>query len=128
MIYVDTSIVIAQLFAEDRHPPAELWNEELISSRLLEYEMWSSIHRRGTGDSHGEAARQLLESLAIAELSREVLRRAIDPFPLPVRTLDALHLSTIIFLREQGLDLALASYDGKMLEAAEKLAIPLAGV
>ncbi|MBW3565634.1 MAG: PIN domain-containing protein [Acidobacteria bacterium] len=128
MIYVDTSIVLAELFAEDQHPPAKLWDEELISSRLLEYEIWNAIHRRAKADSHGEAARQLLESFAIAELSRDVLRRAIERFPVPVRTLDALHLSTILFLGEQGLDLELASYDVRMIEGAQKLAIPLAAM
>ena len=38
MIYVDTSVALAHLFAEDRRPPASFWTETLVSSRLLEYE------------------------------------------------------------------------------------------
>ncbi len=126
MIYLDTSVAIAQLLAEDRLPPAELWNDVLVSSRLLEVELWNAIHRRRLERSHGELARRFLESVAFAELSRDVLRRATEPFPTPVRTLEALHLATILFLRDQGLALRLASYDRRMLEAAARLEIPLA--
>ena len=39
MIYVDTSVVVAQLLAEDRCPPEDLWTATPISSRLTEYEI-----------------------------------------------------------------------------------------
>ena len=39
MIYLDTSVVLAQLLAEDRIPPAGLWRQSLVSSRLLQYEL-----------------------------------------------------------------------------------------
>jgi predicted nucleic acid-binding protein len=128
LIYLDTSVGLAELLAEDRHPPAGFWSEELLSSRLLEYEVWNAIHRRGLRESHGDLARQLIESIAIAELSREILQRATEPFPLLVRTLDALHLSTILFFRTKGVDVALAAYDRRMIEAAQELEIPLAAI
>jgi predicted nucleic acid-binding protein len=126
MIYVDTSVVLAELFAEDRCPPPTFWDEALASSRLVEYEIWNAIHRQRAERSHGEAARRIIESLAIAELSRHVLQRATEPFPSPVRTLDALHLSTLLFLRELGVEISLASYDRRMREAAAALGIALA--
>ncbi len=125
MIYLDTSVALAQLLAEDRCPPEELWERELVTSRLFEYELWNAIHRRGLEKSHGDAARRIVESLAIAELSREVLRRATEPFPSPVRTLEALHLATLLFLQDQGLEMELASYDQRLIGAAEALDIPL---
>lgn len=125
MIYIDTSVVLAELFAEDTHPSTEFWDRPLVSSRLLEYETWNSIHRHDRATSHGEAARTLIESIAFAELTREILRRARDPFPTPVRTLDSMHLSTLLFLREQNLELKLATYDGRMREAAVALDVPL---
>ncbi len=125
MIYLDTSVALAELFAEDRHPSEEFWQQEIVSSRLLEYELWSSINRRRLQTSHGDAARQLIESIAIAELSREILRRVTEPFPVPVRTLDAMHLATLVFLRNQGIEIRLAAYDTRMVAAAKKLRIPL---
>jgi uncharacterized protein len=59
------------------------------------------------------------------ELSAPVLVRALDPFPVPVRTLDALHLASLDFLRTQGQRPRLASYDERLLAAARALAIPL---
>jgi hypothetical protein len=42
-------------------PSAILWEEELFSSRLLEYEVWTRIHARGLSATHSEAARNLLD-------------------------------------------------------------------
>ena len=49
MIYLDTSVALAHLLAEDRSPPESLWDEHLISSRLLEYEIWTRINARKLG-------------------------------------------------------------------------------
>src|SRR5262249_22283805 len=40
----DPSAALAQLLAEDRLPPEALWQEPLISSRLIECEIWTRIH------------------------------------------------------------------------------------
>ncbi|MEX1184404.1 MAG: PIN domain-containing protein [Gemmatimonadota bacterium] len=125
MIYLDTSVALAWLLAEDRHPPESLWSETLVASRLLEYELWTRLHARGLGASHGDAARQLLGRVAFLELIGEVLGRAKEAFPVPVRTLDALHLASLHFLLEQGLPVALASYDARLLDAARALELPL---
>ena len=121
MIYLDTSVALAQLLAEDRRPPAALWGEPIVSSRLLEYEIWNRIHARGLGASHGELVRHLLARLAWLELARPVLVRALEPFPAPVRTLDALHLASAEFLRSLGERLRVASYDERFLTAARAL-------
>lgn len=103
MIYVDTSVVLAQLLAEDRRPPASIWSATLVSSRILEYETWTRIHARRLAESHGEDARDLLGRISLLELSPIVLARALDPFPSPLRTLDALHLASAEYLRGQRL-------------------------
>ncbi len=125
MIYLDTSVALAHLLAEDQSPPASLWEESLVSSRLLEYELWIRLNARGLGSSHGEAARALLHRLALLELAPPVLARALEPFPVPVRTLDALHLASVEFLRSQRVEISLASYDQRLLQAAERLGVPI---
>ncbi|MGH7480881.1 MAG: PIN domain-containing protein [Longimicrobiales bacterium] len=125
MIYLDASAALAQLLAEDRHPPDALWDESLVASRLLEYEMWTRVHARGLGSSHGDAVRALLGRVAFLEMIPEVLARALGAFPLPVRTLDALHLASLDFLREQGVALRLATYDERMRTAAKGAGIEL---
>lgn len=121
MIYLDTSVALAHLLAEDRSPPGGLWQESLISSRLLEYEIWTRIHARKLGGTHGDEVRSLLSRVAIIELSPPVLTRALEAFPKPVRTLDALHLASMDFLRRQGQVVSLASYDGRLIDAARAL-------
>ena len=128
MIYLDTSVALAHLLAEDRRPADSLWGETLVSSRLLEHEMWTRIHARGLLRSHGEPLRMLLGRVALIELARPVLSRALDPFPAPVRTLDALHLASIEFLRGQGQSVALASYDEKLTAVARLLGVPRAEI
>lgn len=125
MIYLDTSVALAQLLGEDRRPPETLWAESLVSSRLLEVELWTRLHRLGAAKSHGEAARDLLARVAIVELASEVLARALEPFPKPVRTLDALHLASADFLRASGARLEIASYDDRLRVAAEAMGFAL---
>lgn len=126
MIYLDTSVAIAHLLAEDRRPPDSLWRQPLVASRLLEYELWTRLNARGLGASHGEMARRLVERLAILEMLPNVFARALEPFPSPVRTLDALHLASIEFLRGRGQVIELASYDERLIVAARALGVALA--
>ena len=118
MIYLDTSVVLARLFAEDRSPPDTFWSQTLVASRLLEFEVFNRVHARGAGASHAGDARQLVDRANLLELSAQVLGRALLPFSRPVRTLDALHLATMDFLRAQGLVLTLATYDQRLAAAA----------
>jgi hypothetical protein len=118
-------MAIAYLFAEDRAPPDTLWQEELTASRLLQYEVWNRLNARRLARSHGEEARDLIESVAVIELSPPVLERALEPFPTPVRTRDALHLASIEFIRDQGQRIELASDDKRLSAAARALGVPV---
>ena len=124
MIYLDTSVALAQLFAEDRQPPQDLGQEALTASRLLQYEVWARVHARRLEAAHCDKVRDLLDGVAYIELTPMVLARALEPFPVPVRTLDALHLATMDFLRGRGQAIELASYDARLLAAARALRIP----
>jgi len=125
VIYLDTSAALAQLLAEDHHPPDEVWGVMLVSSRLLEYELWVRLHARKLARTHGDAARDLVGRVALLELLPPILSRALEPFPVPVRTLDALHLASASFLKEQGHPVELLSYDRRLREAASKMTIAL---
>lgn len=124
-MYLDSSVALAHLLAEDITPSAALWKQLLISSRLLEYEVWNRINARKLGHSHGEMVRTLLGRIALVELAPPVSARALEAFPSPVRTLDALHLASIEFLRGRGQAVELASYDRRLTTAARTLGIAL---
>jgi len=125
VIYVDSSVALAHLLAEDRVPPPAMWNQTLVASRLLEYETWTRVHAQGLAKSHGELVRQITGRLAFLELVPPVLARALEPFPVRVRTLDALHLASLQFLRDQGQTVELASYDERLVAAARALRMPI---
>lgn len=128
MIYLDASVALAQLFGEGRSPPDGIWDGLLISSSLLEYEVWNRIHARGLGAELGESASALIDRLTLLELTPHVLARALQPFLLPVRRLDALHLASIEFVRGHNQSIALATYDERLAAGASALGIPLATV
>jgi predicted nucleic acid-binding protein len=125
MIYLDTSVALAHLLGEARAPDAALWDGVLVSSRLLEYELWNRLNARGLQASHGDAVRGLLARMVVLELTPVVLARAAAPFPMPVRTLDGLHLASILYLRAQRQDVSLATYDRRMGAVAEAMGIPV---
>jgi len=52
-------------------------------------------------------------------------RRAVAAKPVRLRTLDALHLASLEFLRAHGQAVKLASYDRRVISAARRLSIPL---
>ena len=126
MIYLDTSVALAELLAEDARVPEEVWREPLVSSRLLEYELWTRLHAAGEARSRGDAARDLLARVSLVELLAPVLARALEPFPRPVRTLDALHLSTLHYLVAARQRVALATFDDRMRECARAMGLMLA--
>jgi predicted nucleic acid-binding protein len=128
VIYVDSTVLLADLFAEPRSPPETLWDEDLASSRLLAYEVWSRINAYGLMISHSGRARGLLARVNLTEMSELALARAREPFPVAVRTLDALHLATMDFIRESGEPVRLASYDNRLITAAQALDITLAAL
>ncbi len=128
MIYIDSSVLLADVLAEPRSPPETLWDEDLASSRLLAYEVWNRIHANGLITSHGERARALLARISWTEMSQVALARALEPWPTALRTLDTLHLATMDFLRRRGGSVELASYDNRLLAGARALGISIAAL
>jgi predicted nucleic acid-binding protein len=128
VIYLDSSVLLASVFREPLYPRETLWDEDLTSSRLLEYEVWTRLSAYGLASSHGDRASPRLYRVNLVELSERVLARVLEPFPIALRTLDALHLATMDFLRRRGEEIELASYDSRMLAAARALGIEIAAL
>lgn len=128
MIYLDASVVLAHLLMEDRMPAASIWSEQLASSRILQYEVWTVINSRGSSRALGEQARSLLDRIDSIDLEYDVLERALEPFPLPLRTLDAMHIATADYLRRERRPVKFASYDKRQLEVAKMLGLELAAI
>ena len=65
------------------------------------------------------------EGIDFVRLTPEVLSRALEPFPVNVRTLDGLHLATMEYLRDEGESIELATFDARMIAAARSLGIAI---
>ena len=127
MTYVDTSVILATVFAEPVSPGSELWSRPaLVTSRLSEMEAWVRVHAYGRGATHGASLAAVLARLDVVELDEASCARCRAPFPTPVRTLDALHLATADFLRCQGFVLEFACYDRRLASAATAMGFALA--
>ncbi len=128
MIYIDSSVALAQLLFETSSPRRSLWQEPLVSSRLLEYEVWNRIHAYRLTLTRSDEARALLALVNMIEMTGPVLARALEPFPVSVRTLAGLHLATLDSLRRQGGSVELASYDIRLIAAAQAVGIAVAAL
>ncbi len=122
-IYVDTSIVLAHIQLEARRPKSALLKGTILGSRLVEYEAWNRIHARQLEPLLGQALRSILGRFAFVELAPMALRYVKQPWPTEVRTLDAIHLSTMRYLLDVGTDLSLYTFDTRMAKAASTLGI-----
>ena len=105
-----------------------------MSSELIEIECRRVLHRcRLAGELTDEAltvARERLDEVLagidLLELSRQIKQRAMDPFPVNVRTLDALHVATALMVDEEAGAVALFSHDEGMNRCARSLGITAA--
>ena len=125
MNYIDSSVALAYLLAESRAPSRSFLESALVSSRLLEYEVWTRLHANGVDDAIRRSADTLLAGVDLVDLRRDALRRALEPWPTTLRTLDALHLATAVYLRAADEHVELASYDNRMVATAQALGIPV---
>jgi hypothetical protein len=65
-----------------------------------------------------EAAERNLAKLDLVPIDRAVLRRAGGAFPMPVKTLDAIHLATALLWDENAGDIVFLTHDGQLANAA----------
>jgi predicted nucleic acid-binding protein len=99
-----------------------------ISSRLLEYEIFVRLSALGATEATRQHAKNFLETIELVDLARPVLDRALQPLPVPLGTLDAIHLATLLYLQSRGLSLELATYDNRLGHAAIAMGVKLAPV
>ncbi len=135
--YLDSSVLLRVVLGE----PGRLaqWEkvDQGVASALAEVECLRTLDRlrlRGAlGDADLAARRravlQLLEAVELVQVAPQVLRRAADPFPTPLGTLDALHLATALAWREaRGAALVLATHGAELGVAAAACGLDVIGV
>ena len=132
-LYAETSAVLRWLFAEEGGEALRIEfaaADKVVSSRLTLIETRRVIRRaeREGRISAVEGAgvraifAQAASTWAVLEITEEIGRRAEEGFPSePVRTLDAIHLASALFLRQSFPDLAVVTADERVRENAALL-------
>ena len=69
-----------------------------------------------------------LDAFELVSVDRSVLLRAAEPFPTALGTLDAIHLSSALLVRDQIPDLVVATHDRELATAAHSVGFRVAGV
>jgi predicted nucleic acid-binding protein len=119
--YLDTSAFIKLVLSEAESPALrrELAGRELLSSTLLTVEGRRAARRYG--ELAAKRARAALTAITLIPLDQPILDAADALDPAELRSLDALHLATVVSLGE-ALE-HLYCYDARLGDAAQALGI-----
>ena len=138
-VYLDSSVLLRVLLKDPK--PLQEWPriETGYSSELLRVEVRRSLDRLWLRNkltdealaSKSSEATQILAKMELVRLTDSELRRASDPFPTPLGTLDALHLATALRIRQRRLandpPLLFATHDRELAVAARALHFEVLG-
>ena len=135
-LYVDTSALLRVVLGEPDALEEVRSADQLISSELLAVEARRTLdrlHRQGVLSGEETAQRSVivadwLEAIDLVLLRSVILNRAGDPLPVPVGTLDAIHLATALVWRERNqLPVTIATHDTTLGLVARAYALPVLG-
>ena len=132
--YLDSSVLLRHILLGEVPIRHALEFPRVVSSELIEIECRRVLNRcRLAGEFDDEAlalARERLDAVLsgidLLELSAQIKQRAMDPFPVHVRTLDALHIATVLAVAADAGGTALFSHDRGMNVCARSLGITAA--
>jgi len=135
--YVDTSALLRLVLREVGALDELRSYDALVSSELIAVESCRTIDRlRLQGSLTTEeavirlrAVTEWLEAIDLVLLRPLVLSRASEPLPMPLGTLDALHLATALIWRDRmGSPLTVATHDTALGLAAQAFGFDVRGI
>lgn len=135
--YVDSSVLLRVLLGQP-DALAEWSDIDLgIASDLVELECLRTVDRLAVSGALEQertlelraSVYRLTSALELVAVTRPVLARAAQPMPLPLGTLDALHLATALLwseMREQ--ELLMTTHDRALANAARAMGLRVIGI
>ena len=134
--YLDSSVVLRVVLGQPDNLAALLPELEPITSALTRVECLRALHRlRFIDPSASEALLdkwavlgRVFRSMALVQIGPRILSDAAQPLPMPLATLDALHLATAGALRlRRSPELAFATHDRQLGRVAEAMGFEVIG-
>ena len=135
-VYLDSSVVLRRLRRESASFPYWATWDHAYASVLFKVETLRTIDRMRLSGAveDGQVAELITKSQAIfaavefVALNAAILERASQSFRTSVGTLDALHLSTALWLMEAGAgELTFLTHDGELAVAARSVSFAVEG-
>ena len=120
--YLDSSVVLRHILRGESSIRRALAFPRVVSSELLEIECRRVLHRyRMSGDLTDEGVatasdrlETVLSGIDLFEMTAAVKKRAMEPFPVVIGTLDALHIATALLLSQTAGTASVFSHDAQM--------------
>ncbi|MCA1831668.1 MAG: type II toxin-antitoxin system VapC family toxin [Actinomycetota bacterium] len=134
--YVDSSVLLRVILGEPDRLTTWTRISTPVSSELIRLECLRTIDRARVRlhlndeaiATRRSAALEMIDSLRLVSIDRLVLERAAEPFPTSIGSLDAIHLASALFAREQMQDLVLATHDAELGLAARAVGFTVHGL
>ena len=136
IVYLDASVVLRLVLGEAQALTRRQQFGGAVASALTEVECLRTLDRlaRLGALSVDEVAQRrmavyrLIEEVEVVDVNTTVLRRASEPFPTPLGTLDAIHLATAIAWRDSRDEaLTMATHDNALATAARAVGLEVVG-
>lgn len=135
-VYVDSSVLLRIVLGEPGSLPTWSTITNAVSSELIRLECLRTIDRArirlGFDDTlvaqHRADVMEAIEAFTLVGLDRAVLERASEPFPTLLGSLDAIHLASALFAREEIAELAFATHDLALGTAARATGFDVHGL
>ena len=134
--YLDSSVLLRIVLGQQNKLKEWKNVREGVASALVEVECLRTLDRLrlravitdAALATRREAVFRLLEEIEVVEPTGAVLARASQPPPVPLGTLDAIHLATALLWRERRRqDLAMATHDEALGLAARSCGLRVVG-
>lgn len=134
--YLDASVALRLVLVEPNRLAEWPRVAAAVASALAEVECLRTLDRLARlGSLSGEelatrrtAVYRLFEGVEVVDVGRPVLRRASEPFPTPLGTFDAIHLSTAMAWRDAHDEpLTMATHDQALALASRAVGLPVIG-
>ncbi len=135
--YIDSSVVLRRILGEKNPLGGSRHLSKLIASEILKVECFRTLERMRTTLHWPESVivermgvlHRALRSIHFVKFSQPILSRACQAFPVTVKSLDAIHLSTAVVCLESGLKISeFMTHDDQLGKAATALGLTVKGL